>query len=89
MLNVDSKARSVAFTDDSAFVAFHNNNIRAYSLEEEGKAKNSVDLEYHQQAIRQLQLADTDRTLVTASFDAIKFWDVDFSSNSQKVQVSH
>jgi len=54
VVNIDSKARSMSFNEDTAFVSFHNNNIKSYLLKEEGKPKSVIDLEYHKQAIRNI-----------------------------------
>jgi WD40 repeat protein len=81
----DAKARSICINSKIAFIAFHNNCIKSYELENEGKVKNSVEMEYHQQAVRCAQISDSDRVLVTASFDSVKVWDIDFTTDADKV----
>jgi hypothetical protein len=51
-------------------------------------SKTLGDLSSHKLAIRNICISDNDRLIATSSFDSVKVWQVDFSSQSEQLNVS-
>jgi len=69
------------------FVALNSNVVHQYSFDLKNKEQEQPklmkilgELETHKQAIRNIQISQNDRLLVTTSFDSVKVWQVDFSA---------